>query len=1170
MSFYQRNSLQGHMFENRFDLKEQIGNGRMSSVYRALDTVSGNVPVAVKILNTSHPDETKRALFKRETTALKRLQHQNVVSLLQCGWSDTENCFYLALPYLPDSLERYLNDEPYSRVTNLDQYRVMRELSEALAYAHSRRVIHRDIKPSNILLDESGRPYLTDFGISKLLTDLTVGETLAGFWSGGYASPEQRASTPADPRSDIYSLGAVFFHLLTRETPPADGPTPGMVADRVTGPVQLKSVLQRMLAASPDDRESSAARLVSALDVLTRQTEAIPRHGLILTRAAIRHICDAGYISTETFAAAADVIRANLGGMAHTEIHVQRFSDEQRIALLGDSMRLICTLDMDNPNALAVLAVHYPYVPDLERDREQAMRHRAIWEPVESSRAVPSDSTTAGLMAELDKYEREGAESREQRGSRRDLIEHWYDVLRKRELELVRSGVDYSEVELDEAGRWFRFGLAELPPDDLDWDEDAPLTVSVPGPPDRAPRFLSVGNLRELRGRVVHVDVPEGRQRRTTNRVPAQGKLMLDSIQIRADIRRQRKALNAFLNGEMINPNLGNLIVEPSGTTRTPEPSLDFYQAQLSPDKREAVRKALSSNELFLIQGPPGTGKTTVIAEIILQILKRNPDARILMSSQSNVAVDHVLAKIAEAAEAAGNVSPEMIRLGRPDKVADEHWTVRGRSDALREEVQTKCSIVLQELGEAERKARVEAGMALATADAERDSALAVGEWIDDAQALTGELRECERQLEMVDRGPTRDDDRTILAESREDIRERLKSHLDALIGLLSLPVKYEAGNEDEVLAEIIRASSLPLLTDGDADSRNAEVLRIQNVRQVLGDWTGIAGRTEDFRKLMVEQSNVVAATCSFSGVRELEDVDFDWTIIDEAGRATVPEVLIPIVKSERTILVGDERQLPPMVEGMMGQDSDAASSGHGLETSLFQSLVEQAEAGEHHHLASLRIQYRMHPAIGDLIGAVFYEGRLENGITADSRPDHGWMPAPITWLSTSALPNRGETRQGSSYTNRAEAEVIRDRLQEFEERGRSRGEPGIEVGVISGYQGQVEQLNRLIDPNNEGRWQTLKIEIATVDSFQGRECDVILYSTVRSNPNGRIGFLKDHRRINVALSRARDLLVIAGDDRMMRDAMIGGDANPFADVIDYMQSHPDECVIQQIESQPI
>ena len=73
MSFYQRKSLQGRMFENRFDLKEQIGNGRMSSVYLALDTVSGDVPVAVKILNTDHPNDTKRALFKRETTALKRL-----------------------------------------------------------------------------------------------------------------------------------------------------------------------------------------------------------------------------------------------------------------------------------------------------------------------------------------------------------------------------------------------------------------------------------------------------------------------------------------------------------------------------------------------------------------------------------------------------------------------------------------------------------------------------------------------------------------------------------------------------------------------------------------------------------------------------------------------------------------------------------------------------------------------------------------------------------------------------------------------------------------------------------------------------------------------------------------------------------------------------------------
>ena len=1064
------------MFEGRYDFEESIGTGRMSSVHRARDSATGGALVAVKLLDTQHPDEIKHQLFTRETRALKLLRHQNVVSLLQSGWSDAAGCFFLALSYLPHSLDGYLNGKASSKLGHLDRYRMMRELTQALAYAHSMGVVHRDIKPSNILLDDSGSPSLTDFGISKLLNDLTVGETLAGYWSGGYAAPEQRRSEPTGTWSDIYSLGAVFYHLLTGELPPADGPTPAMVEDRVSGPVQLKMVLKRMLADHPEERESSAARLLSSLETVTRQVETIPTLGLILTRRAIRDICDHGYISTEDFIAAAQVVNANLGGTSHNEVHVQRAQGEQTVGLLGDSMRLICAPDRENPRALAVLTVHFPIVPDLERDREHAMAYRAVWVPLQSANATPPESSATDLLTQFDAYERETQESREQRSSRREFIEHWYQVIRRRERELAEAGLDYREVEKDEARGWLKFVLNEPPPDNMDWDEGAPLAVSIPSQsPSRAPRSLSVGNLREMRGRLVCVDMPDARSRRITNDIPGQGRLALDQRQVRSDLRRQRSALNAFLNGLMVNPALGNLIVDPSGTTRAPEPEIDYYQGHLSDDKKETVRKALASNELFLVQGPPGTGKTTVIAEIILQILKRDANARILMSSQSNVAVDHVLSKVAEAAYAADIAPPDMVRLGRLDKVTNELWTVNGRAETMREEIQSNCVAVLEELNTAERKARANAGMSQA-------------------------------------------------------------------------------------------AGTSPRPAEDDANAGVADLSRIQDIGQAVRDWTVIAGRTDDFRKLIVEQSKLVGATCSYSGVRELEEARFEWAIIDEAGRATVPEVLIPIVKAERAILVGDERQLPPMVEGMIGRDTDNASGDHQLETSLFQGLVEQAEEGAHGHLTSLRIQYRMHPAIGDLIGEVFYEGRLENGVTIDARPNHGWMPAPVTWLSTSGLPDRRETRQGSSYANRAEAEAILERLRDFENMRRARGwDKQIEVGIISGYQGQVEQLNRLIAPDNENRWQSLRIEVATVDAFQGRECDVVVYSTVRSNPAGRIGFLVDHRRINVALSRAKDLLVIVGDDQMMRSANIFGAGNPFDRVIDHMRSHPEACVIQPV-----
>ena len=509
-----------------------------------------------------------------------------------------------------------------------------------------------------------------------------------------------------------------------------------------------------------------------------------------------------------------------------------------------------------------------------------------------------------------------------------------------------------------------------------------------------------------------------------------------------------------------------------------------------------------------------------------------------------------------------------MVRLGRLDKVADELWTVDGRSEAMREDVQASCAAVLEELNAAERKARASAGMALA-ADTEGGGYASVASMVDDVKAMMAELKECERQREMVEQGRGRGIMRSLVVDALEDARQRVKDRLDELINLLSLPVEYNGENEEEILGAIVRAATAPRIPEENESPGVAEVSRVQGIGQVVREWMVIAGRTNDFRRLIVEQSNVVGATCSFSGVRELEDARFEWAIIDEAGRATVPEVLIPIVKAERAIMVGDERQLPPMVEGMMNRETDNISGDHRLETSLFQSLVEQAEEGGHGHLTSLRTQYRMHPAIGNLIGDVFYEGRLENGVDGDARPDHGWMPAPVTWLSTSELHNRRETRQGSSYANRTEAEAILELLRDFENIRRAAGwDSQLEVGIISGYRGQVEQLNRLIGPGDGDRWQSLRIEIASVDAFQGRECDVVVYSTVRSNRDGHIGFLGDHRRINVALSRARDQLVIVGDDRMMHSASITGSYNPFERVIDHMRSHPEDCAIRAIENQ--
>ena len=638
---------------------------------------------------------------------------------------------------------------------------------------------------------------------------------------------------------------------------------------------------------------------------------------------------------------------------------------------------------------------------------------------------------------------------------------------------------------------------------------------------------------------------------------------------------RQQRAIGSFLTGQMANPNLANVIIDPTTATHTTGADLDYYQTWLSSEKKDAVRRAISSNELFLIQGPPGTGKTSVIAEIVLQILKRQPNAKILLTSQSNVAVDHALSQIAKAAS---DDLPEMVRIGRSEKIGHggQHWTLLERARAWRNDVLKNCEPVLEDLKRSEREARAavkQSGIGSAT---DPGSNSTIEEWFAEARDLADQLLEYEQEYSSIGTDAS-EAARSAAAASVQQSRQDLQDQLNALNELLPQPVDREGLTEESFL-EAMRSATTPASAEVEQPRSPAmkQLQEVQELRKILTQWTRVVGLTEDFQELIGRSARVLAATCLFSGRlfrgnqsfdAANSDTAFDWAIVDEAGRATVPEVLIPIVRSERTIFVGDERQLPPMVDNMFLGDTASTGDRQDLQTSLFQSLVEQTEdSTTEKHIAVLRTQYRMHPHIGNLISNVFYDGVLRNGERPRTRRRSlEWMPARITWLSTSTQANRRESRSGQSFENNGEADVsvlLLEKLQAMAVRDRQRPS----VGVISGYSAQVERLSARIDPENRARWSNLEIEIATVDSFQGRECDVIVYSTVRSNSAGKIGFLRDYRRLNVALSRARELLVVIGDDVMMENATIGSALNPFASVIDHMKSHADECRIVSAE----
>jgi superfamily I DNA and/or RNA helicase len=248
---------------------------------------------------------------------------------------------------------------------------------------------------------------------------------------------------------------------------------------------------------------------------------------------------------------------------------------------------------------------------------------------------------------------------------------------------------------------------------------------------------------------------------------------------------------------------------------------------------------------------------------------------------------------------------------------------------------------------------------------------------------------------------------------------------------------------------------------------------------------------------------------------------------------------------------VGDSQQLPPFFE-----DDSVTRLEDFSDEEVRQTLFDRFLLGlPNEAVASLRRQHRMVKPIGDLISQVFYAGELES---PKVRPDvtlPGVFAKPVTWLSTSPLPDKTEIRRGPSFQNEAECRVIADALTRIDFIARRR-KTAYDVAVIAGYIAQVKALeDQIRDYRHE--WTGLNISCSTVDAFQGNEAEICIYSVTRSNPEGRLGFLREKPRLNVALSRGRSSLIIVGDDAFCREA---SGENPFRKVLEFIDANISGC----------
>ena len=460
----------------------------------------------------------------------------------------------------------------------------------------------------------------------------------------------------------------------------------------------------------------------------------------------------------------------------------------------------------------------------------------------------------------------------------------------------------------------------------------------------------------------------------------------------------QKIALNNFLTSDVENFNIKLAMLSGKNIEKVADENKKkiekFFNKDLERNihQRKIVEDVMNSKDIFYIQGPPGTGKTTVIKEIILQQLKANPNSNILITSQTNVAVDNVLKGLEEYRYEIDK--KELLRCGNDEKIAVE----------------------IKEYG-------------------------------------------------------------------FDHIMENYKKEFREL----------KVNNENE--------------------------------RKIKEIWEGYINETQKLKnelgELLLRSKRIVGATCVGIANKKigLENMTFDLVIVDEASKALPAEILIPLNKAKKCVIIGDHKQLPPTLNKALTDEEELEIEDREycetelFEKSLFEKLFEEAPD---YAKGMLKTQYRMPTSIGNMVSKFFYDEELENGENCrDKQPL--FFEKNLNWLDTSKIKNNMEDDNKSPF-NLVEVNVIKDLIKSIRDK-----KIDSRIAVITPYKGQKREIKKALIKEN----LMDKVFVDTVDSFQGDEADIVIFSVTRAKK--KTEFFSKDARLNVAFSRAKKEFIIVG-----------------------------------------
>lgn len=972
---------------------------------------------------------TLQRLFAYELKPLLNQSIEGVHSIKGLGFDAKENCYFVVYEYL-ENFVRLSNGRAWATIQSII------EISKGLSLLKQKQYETQVISPNTIRLNAEGKAVLSYVGLWDLFVEESVlpQRQLSPHSLQFVNATEKEYVTRPNCQDDMYALIKSFEPLLKKE--------------RKQSIVQ--AILRKALFPQQEINFKDYKDLIESLEQIS--FKAIQNE----TRRAIRIIINKKTINALTLR----LLLKEMNQEVCLDLASQR-SDRGLITGRFSTANWNGKFVLNNDKSIFI-----PHCNNERNDRVWSSPHAFVLKA--SFTEYPSNYNCIPFFTE--KFERQNDVLKLQR-KQKNLVRTWR-ILPEKELQQLEQNAFEANYNHREKGANDRLVFTLSGTSASIWQHVQALK--------QRRSFLLIKH--QVVGRVFDYNRTQKTitledLRCVLDEIPTKGFLKEDIRQETSQLRKQLEACEKFERSEVSNPLISKILARPeeNAFSKTKElQAADYaafkeklYNQQLANDETQyqAVLEALSRKPVYLIQGPPGTGKTTVIVELLQQLLSQDKHTKILLTSQSNLAVDNVLERVEDVDEKHPNALSFM-RLASP-------YTL-GRAGVSDRMIPHTFERKLQQ-------------------------------WVCKTE---------EASIAYLERLPE---------EEQISLKSIQKDWSSFLAGVSTT------------------------LADGSKQSM------LQNGHQEL-----------DFLTAMLQDVSIVGATCMHiaSGQYSKVNFDFDYVIMDESSKASPPETLVPINMGRNIILIGDHKQLPPVItkDKNLKNSINEALVDNGLSgnkdfgKSLFETLIEAFEKDKNQqaHLKMLDIQYRMPAQIGTLISKYFYNNQLKNAnATLLKDKAHGLSfkkETSIVFLSTSTHSNPSDNGDKVNRNNPCNVEIIRELLENLNERyaNNFKKEQSLNIGIIAGYRGQVKLLRKEMDLAKYDNFKG-SIDIDTVDKFQGAERDIIIYDIVRSSPKEQdvIGFLEDYRRINVAFSRVKRLLFIVGDkDYLLNRAIVHPQSN--------------------------